>query len=1079
MTPATPSSQPSDWLIEIRGDFIANRTAIYASPHKASGLESRPYRTHTSMGTVALLTRMLQVIAFYEEKGAVLLDKEAYKHTLSENMVESSGKDRPKRNIAISAPIAAHIPEIPSNGGEVKSHWTSFAILKQFESDSRKAPGWHEFREFVKDLVHEKPSTEEADDTPDSKERKQAHKKQTSGLLRWNYSKRRKENDRERGVYRIEVQRGIEFVPMPSGHHHPNEGCTAPLEMALAPPRNPIYDAMRHHRKEERPKASHPQTRPKICFLSEHVLGRFDNPRHKSSEEQWSASPDQWPSFLRAGGGDILESEAPELIVFQCEDNVSDGRLLDAIVKTKVNGESLAGRTILVVAADSLRNSNVLISKHVSWEKLSQDTVWAILHNHHISNFRQFREVIVSFRPGGAVVFSTSENYPRSTQSEHEKYIMSGVQNVPGDNPGYFVIFSPLELEERFWTNNPGSMYGHPYALSYCIVLSAILLGRTDLSILDIEAAVKAGLMTIRDIHLCGFEDYSSPATEAFYFEWPYHYAAIRGFMNSVLMLNASDSSNNKIQRMALGDSYFASAPIDTSSRTWRILGKYLDFQAMVAKKEIHQVVIEHAMEIAKYGVERSGFHSFVPFGRFDKLIALDRQEVESIRSIRRLVRQYAAGMRTARSRQRAPLGIGLFGPPGSGKSFAVENILRSAASSTDPLVIEDQEVVIRTFDLSQIRSEEELHACFREVSNRCLEGKLPAVLWDEFDSPASDQKLGWLKLFLGPLQSGKYFQAGKEIPLGASIHFFAGGTSATYAAFGRGMSDSELRQQKVPDFMSRLNGYLNIIGLNCDPAGSLPTADSGYSHIFRRAICLRDFTSDYKADIYDDYKLLIDDSLLTAFLEVEAYSHGARSMQSIIRMSALANEKRFTRSNLPSPSQLRMHTDDTDFMEIILQEEADQHLRGVRDEKEEDGTPPSGYRLVPLVREVRALLKALGENPKRKVRQRARILCTKYIYADNVNNSLSNLRRYLINEAESMYALSRGDSGLASAGRYFLSILTTDSEWSIPEMAATRSAVEGLEPAQLSHSQSTGLSEGFGRIYYNLGVGFLIEPAD
>jgi hypothetical protein len=55
----------------------------------------------------------------------------------------------------------------------------------------------------------------------------------------------------------------------------------------------------------------------------------------------------------------------------------------------------------------------------------------------------------------------------------------------------------------------------------------------------------------------------------------------------------------------------------------------------------------------------------------------------------------------------------------------------------------------------------------------------------------------------------------------------------------------------------------------------------------------------------------------------VGAYLHGARSMESVIEMSALTGKARYERSALPARHQLSLHVDADAFMRLVETEQA------------------------------------------------------------------------------------------------------------------------------------------------------------
>ena len=81
---------------------------------------------------------------------------------------------------------------------------------------------------------------------------------------------------------------------------------------------------------------------------------------------------------------------------------------------------------------------------------------------------------------------------------------------------------------------------------------------------------------------------------------------------------------------------------------------------------------------------------------------------------------------------------------------------------------------------------------------------------------------------------------AGSSQPATASRAdaFSAGGTASSIGEFGRGLPEENQREAKQPDFVSRLRGYLNVLGPNPQLTDGPPETDR--FHQLRRAILLR-----------------------------------------------------------------------------------------------------------------------------------------------------------------------------------------------------------------------------------------------
>src|SRR5207247_10888514 len=131
--------------------------------------------------------------------------------------------------------------------------------------------------------------------------------------------------------------------------------------------------------------------------------------------------------------------------------------------------------------------------------------------------------------------------------------------------------------------------------------------------------------------------------------------------------------------------------------------------------------------------------------------------------------------------------------------------------------------------------------------------------------------------------------------PSGRAILGFAGGTSHSVEQFSSAAMKAVAA--KGPDFLSRLKGYVDIIGPN--PRGDDRLADP--YHLIRRAILLRSILDRNRKSLFEGKLLRIDPGVLRAFLQTGKYRHGARSLESIVAMSTLYGKTGFERSSLPA----------------------------------------------------------------------------------------------------------------------------------------------------------------------------------
>jgi RyR domain-containing protein len=229
----------------------------------------------------------------------------------------------------------------------------------------------------------------------------------------------------------------------------------------------------------------------------------------------------------------------------------------------------------------------------------------------------------------------------------------------------------------------------------------------------------------------------------------------------------------------------------------------------------------------------------------------------------------------------------------------------------------EDVGFVVALAEVPEMRDPAELADALHQVRDAGLRGKLPFVLWDEFDADLAGVSFGWLRHFLAPMQEGAFRQGQILHPTGKAIFVFAGGTSVRLADFA-GNPSAEFRLAKGPDFASRLKGHVDIVGP--DPRGGDPQADPYYG--LRRAILLRSILLRDRAGLFwrdgEIARLAIDPGVLRAFLEVRSYRHGARSVETIVAISTLHGQSRYERSALPAADQLDAHVDAREFLSIV-----------------------------------------------------------------------------------------------------------------------------------------------------------------
>ncbi|MDF2700003.1 MAG: RyR domain protein [Haloplasmataceae bacterium] len=509
--------------------------------------------------------------------------------------------------------------------------------------------------------------------------------------------------------------------------------------------------------------------------------------------------------------------------------------------------------TIVVINGDDLRSKGVNISKGLSWERTALDFVWQMNNNPDLCFLTKCRHLIVPFGLEGAIY------YKNHVGLESHLYFLTN------------------EFEGGFIKENQGKMYG----LTSCFVAGlakSIIPALTKNENFNeyIDQGVREGIIASQKYFIYGFGEGNFENT----------------FPNPLIFTDCEYDSTFK--------EFLQEVPIRNT--------KNPNCQACwyIIKDKSSTNLAEIAYDIVKNGVKNA--LKYIPIATFGKLKTVDKTEIEAYRSIKNLISEYVSAKKVVR-----PLCIAVFGTPGSGKSFGVSEV----ASSIAPMLIEKL-----NFNLSQLRSLSDLIAAFHKIRDISLYGKLPLVFFDEFDS-YFEGKLGWLKYFLAPMQDGLFREGDSIHPIGKAIFVFAGGTSITYKQFcGEMITDEEVYKQffeefqsrKGPDFISRLRGYVNILGPN--------QTDEHWDQLFiiRRAMLLRNLL-ERKTPQLINYKgeAQIDKGVLRALLKISRYKHESRSMEAILEMSSLTEAKKWEQSHLPSMEQLKLHVDAEQFLRLVM----------------------------------------------------------------------------------------------------------------------------------------------------------------
>lgn len=548
-------------------------------------------------------------------------------------------------------------------------------------------------------------------------------------------------------------------------------------------------------------------------------------------------------------------------------------------------------RLIVVVTANDLRLREINISRSLSWERTATDLLREVTNR--ISGLSSCAHFVVALQTEGAFVVSfRGEGNNRQRQAT--------------------LYYDPQHIEGTWSAKYPGYMPGYTQCLVAGIALEMIL--SQDPGYATISNGVRGGLAAARTLHERGFLAHPDPSVGATLLETDLQFPVAEVSARLSHVVRGGEDIEAPVP--------FQQQPVDTSTPPeaggWTILQQH--YHRGGADGDVTQL----AKTIVQRGKRDEDWP--VPIGRFDKLLAINREEIESLRAIKSLIQEY---VRTPT--HKVPLSIAVFGSPGTGKSFSVKAVAKSLEA--------ESRIKDLTFNLSQFSTPEPILSCLHQIRDLALSENMPLVFWDEFDSRLGNADFGWLRYFLAPMQDGTFQDGPLTHNIGRAIFVFAGGTTQTMDDFekaakprqanARVANNSETAhgnaggqlstpgpETKGTDFLSRLKGYVNIPKLD---HRTEETSDA--SVVIRRALLLREKLLESTPNLVQylkDGKILnVDPGVLNAFLHIQQYNYGARSMEAIIKMSMLAGKSMFERSSLPTEAQLKLHVDAERFLEL------------------------------------------------------------------------------------------------------------------------------------------------------------------
>lgn len=293
-----------------------------------------------------------------------------------------------------------------------------------------------------------------------------------------------------------------------------------------------------------------------------------------------------------------------------------------------------------------------------------------------------------------------------------------------------------------------------------------------------------------------------------------------------------------------------------------------------------------------------------------------DPVEIEPIVTLKNVMDSYVS-----RETFHRPLCVGVFGPPGSGKSFSVKEVARVIAKKFDTNPFDFFE-----FNLTQFENPEEINSAIEPIRASVAKGKVPIVFWDEFDCQYDYNEFGYLRYFLPSMQDGVTYVHGTPYNIGRSIFVFAGGIKSSWEEM-ENLLDPEksstaqlAKTLKIPDFMSRLRVVLDIDGIQVPETLFSSSASQDDLFELRRILLKRAFIIAHQMDTHWKKAARKTSGLLLRLL-IADYKFGARSIEAVVEASGAADRLVYGLPELIAPSAARIHAN----WRIGLEREVDQ----------------------------------------------------------------------------------------------------------------------------------------------------------
>jgi hypothetical protein len=565
------------------------------------------------------------------------------------------------------------------------------------------------------------------------------------------------------------------------------------------------------------------------------------------------------------------------------------GRSLPALDKGglwKQLTASHSKQTIIIVNADLLRFTGANMSRRTSWERTAQDCLEALEdpRDKKLQPFSAFAHVIVRFGVAGAIhCYRHGKSRRRSADLFYDSKTHGG---------------SFRDVEEE------GGVVGNNSIFAACITRELLKVSGKNAVHRAIDFGIRAAIPTCQRLFREGFGPVLIPVELGSLSSWsdPPKDLFHEKHFSPAVHKGHNPTHPTLIHKIAV--------PHKRARDSWNIVLE--DVKTEKERLDVARDIVLYGLGRVLNGPWAKPRRLFAPISLFGRLETVDRDEIEGFRAVSNIIREYLKSVR--KDPLAGPMSIAVFGPPGSGKSYTVREIVKAIDPAVEEMFFE--------INLAQLTSTRELASNLLRIRDAVSPKKTPLVFFDEFDCRHDDEDFGWLKYFLAPMEGGTFKHPEEGVfRLERGIFVFAGGVTHRYSEFSelkqaagqpKQKGDAQFARAKGPDFISRLRGYIDIKGIN-SVKGPEKSGDALF--MLRRAIILRSVLERNGFVSEPDKVAQIDVSLLDALLVLrgndkrKGFEYDTRSMRMVVNM-CLRLHGRLEKASLPPTALLDMHVD-------------------------------------------------------------------------------------------------------------------------------------------------------------------------